>query len=65
MQPLFRLRFAVILSCILVLYGWAGQRDYEDHRSIECATLTPPRDYDPVADRCVHPAMKADRHATR
>lgn len=60
MPFLFRLRFAAILSAILVLYGWAGQRDYEDARAIECAQRTPPRAYDPAADRCIHPAAMAD-----
>lgn len=52
MPVLFRLRFAVILSAVLVLYGWAGQRDYEDQRTAECASRKTPQGYDPITDTC-------------
>lgn len=52
MPMLFRLRFALILSALLVLYGWAGQRDYEDQRTTECAARKIPQGYDPITDTC-------------
>lgn len=52
MPVLFRLRFALILSAVLVLYGWAGQRDYEDQRTAECASRKTPLGYDPITDTC-------------
>ena len=68
MPMLFRLRFAVILSAILVLYGWAGQRDYEDQRAAECAQRgpSPGQGYDPSTDTCtiVVPSSRASGAST-
>ena len=66
MPMLFRLRFAVILSAILVLYGWAGQRDYEDQRMTECASRATPQGYDPFTDTCtiVVPSSRASGAST-
>lgn len=64
MPMLFRLRFAVILSAILVLYGWAGQRDYEDQRTIECASRATPQGYDPYLDICTITVPRASSAST-
>lgn len=52
MPMFFRLRFLLALTAILVLYGWAGQRDYEDQRAVECASRKTPQGYDPFTDTC-------------
>lgn len=60
MSFLTRLRVAALLFALLALYGWVGQRDYEDARALECAQRLPPRVYDSATDRCTHPATLAD-----
>lgn len=66
MPVLFRLRFLLALSAILVLYGWAGQRDYEDQRAVECASRATPQGYDPFTDTCtiVVPSSRASGAST-
>lgn len=55
-----RLHIAVSLFVLLALYGWIGQRDYEDARALECAQRMPPKVYDAATDRCTHSTAMAD-----
>lgn len=53
----FRLRYAAALIAVLVLYGLAGQADYESARFDECQAQG--LDYNAEADLCKFPAAPA------